>query len=57
MIPVPIIDSVNAHNDGSVTVWFWFDVRKGDGRLGSVELDYIEYRMVDGDPTRLEPVA
>jgi hypothetical protein len=45
VIPVPIIEAVHIENDGLVLVWFRADL----------STPYAEYRMIDSDPTRLEP--
>lgn len=56
MIPVPIITAVSLDDDGSAIVWFWHDEPRG-ARLPDFKLEFMEYRMIDNDPTRLEVVG
>ena len=65
MIPVPIIENVSAWLNGHVEVMFPGEIEIQAPRrkwwrgasVGVIECDVhvLSYRMVDGDPTRLEP--
>jgi hypothetical protein len=45
VIPLPILESVHIEKDGQVLVWIMH------GRHEPC----VRYRMIDNDPTRLEP--
>lgn len=51
MIPVPIIHWVDMKHTGVVVLWFPLPKRPNSPRL-----ETLIYRMVDGDPSRLEVV-
>lgn len=55
MIPVPIIEGVSLDEDGTAVVFFWHDTLRG-AHLPDVTMGWLQYVMVDGDPTRLEVV-